>query len=71
VPDGEHTLYYLVVDDLLNPGTSVTVVLAKETSEMFTGIVSLLALAFAVTNVAWIAYLIPIEKKYSHGSIYK
>jgi hypothetical protein len=33
--------------------------------------VSLLLLAIVVANAAWIAYLIPIERKYSVGSIYK
>jgi hypothetical protein len=28
-------------------------------------------IAFVVSNIAWVAYLIPIERKYSVGSIYK
>ena len=43
----------------------------KEMSGTFTGVVSTLLIAFVVTNIAWIAYLMPIERKYSVGSIYK
>lgn len=71
VPVMEHTLLHVVVNDLSSPGAVVTVVLVKDTSEMFTGIVALIALAFVVANIAWVAYLIPIERKYSQGSIYK
>lgn len=71
VPKRAHALYHLTVNDMYNPGTGATVVFVKELSETFQGIVALLLLAFAVANVAWIAYLIPIERKYSEGSIYK
>ncbi|MEW5748155.1 MAG: hypothetical protein AB1793_05125 [Candidatus Thermoplasmatota archaeon] len=71
VPAMEHTLLHVVVNDLSSPGAVVTLTLVKDTSEMFTGIVAVIALAFFVANVAWIAYLVPIERKYSQGSIYK
>ncbi len=71
VPVMEHTLLYVVVNDLSSPGTVVTLTLTKDTSEMFTGIVAVIALAFVIANIAWVAYLIPIERKYSQGSIYK
>jgi hypothetical protein len=71
VPDAGFVLYHLVVNDMENPNTSIRVEIAKEISGTFTGIVSLLMIAFVVTNVAWIAYLVPIERKYGASSIYK
>lgn len=70
VPQQEFMRYHLVLNDFDN-GTSAQATIVKETSSTFTGIVSLLLIALVVTNVAWFAYLIPIEKKYSSGSIYK
>lgn len=71
VPVLAHTLLHVVVNDLSAPGASVTLDVVKDTSETITGIVSVMALAFVVTNIAWVAYLIPIERKYAQGSIYK
>ena len=72
VPDtGDYVKYRLVLDDKLNKGTSATMVIEKQMSSTFTGIVSLLLIAFLVANIAWMAYLIPIERKYAVGSIYK
>lgn len=63
--------YYLVLNDMDNQGTSATATIDMEVSGTFTGIVSLLLIALVVANIAWVAYLIPIERKYSIGSIYK
>jgi len=71
VPLANHELFHLVVNDRDSPGTLVTAVTQKDLSETFTGVVALLALAFVVANVAWVAYLLPIEHKYSQSSIYK
>lgn len=72
IPDsGDYVKYRLVLNDMQNPGTSATVVIEKQMSSTFTGIVSLLLIAFVVANIAWVAYLMPIERKYSVGSIYK
>ena len=72
IPDtGNYVKYRLVLNDMQNPGTSATIVIEKQMSSTFTGIVSLLLIAFLVANIAWVAYLIPIERKYSVGSIYK
>jgi hypothetical protein len=70
VPSQGFMRYHLVLNDYDN-GTSAKATIVKETSSTFTGIVSLLLIAFVVANVAWFAYLIPIERKYSSGSIYK
>ena len=71
IPQEDHQKYALVLNDLENPGSVATVTIVRDASEIFTGIISLLTLAMAVANVAWIAYLTPIERKYSRGSIYK
>jgi hypothetical protein len=71
VPTNEYAQYRLVLDDWDNPGTSAMVTMLKTMSSVFTDVASLMLLAMAVGNVAWIAYLIPIERKYSAGSIYK
>jgi hypothetical protein len=71
IPEAGFVLYYLVLNDMENPDTSIRVEIVKDLSGTFTGIVSLLMIAFVVANVAWVAYLIPIERKYAAGSIYK
>jgi hypothetical protein len=63
--------YYLVLNDMDNPGTSATATIGRDLSGTFTGIMTLLLIALVVTNIAWVAYLVPIERKYSSGSIYK
>lgn len=71
VPDRDYERLYLVVDDRASPGASVTLDILSETSGTLTGTVAILSMAFVVANVAWIAYLTPIERKYAQGSIYK
>jgi len=71
VPEAQHTQYVLVLNDIDNPGSVASVTIVRDVSGVFTGIVSLLSLAIVVANIAWIAYLMPIERKYSRGSIYK
>ena len=71
VPTPANMHYTLVVNPYENPGTSATVDTHKVVSDVFTDITSLFLIALVVGNVAWIAYLIPIERKYSAGSIYK
>ena len=71
VPEANHNKYVLVLNDIENPGSVATVTIVREVSGILTGIVSLLALAIVVANIAWVAYLMPIERKYAKGSIYK
>ena len=71
IPSTGFEKYRLVLNDNPNPDTSATIIIPREASENFTGVASLLLIAFVVANAAWIAYLIPIERKYSVGSIYK
>lgn len=71
VPHKDFNRFYLVLNDAFNPGTGATAVVIKEVSGTFSGIMWILTLAFLVANIAWIAYLIPVERKYSVGSIYR
>jgi hypothetical protein len=71
MPEAGFVLYHLVLNDMENPNTSIRLDVVKELSGTFTGIVSLLMIAFVVTNIAWVAYLIPVERKYGASSIYK
>jgi hypothetical protein len=71
VPHSDFGRFYLVLNDVFNPGTGATAVVMMEVSGTFTGTMWILTLAFLVANIAWIAYLIPVERKYSVGSIYK
>ena len=71
IPRTDHEQYMLVLNSFGDSGSVATVTIVRDTSELFTGIVSVLALAIVVANIAWIAYLTPIERKYSRGSIYK
>jgi hypothetical protein len=66
-----HEKYYLVLNDMDNPGTSATATIERDLSGTFTGVMTLLLIALVVANIAWVAYLVPIERKYSSGSIYK
>lgn len=71
IPQGPNIEYYLIVNDMDHPGVSVTITIQKTVSHTFTGIISLFMIAFVVANIAWFAYLVPVERKYSAGSIYK
>jgi hypothetical protein len=71
VPQGDYVKYYIILNDINHTGVSVTIFIEMATSDTFTGVVSLFMIAFVVSNVAWFAYLVPIERKYSAGSIYK
>ncbi len=71
VPQIGFVKYHLVLNDIENTGVSATMTINKEMAPTFTGLVSLLLIAFVATNVAWILYLTPIERRYALGSIYR
>jgi len=71
VPEDEYMRYYLILNDMDNPGTPATFTMLKSVSHTFTGVILMFMIAFVASNIAWVAYLIPIERKYSVGSIYK
>jgi hypothetical protein len=70
VPIQEFMKFHLVLNDF-GYGVNARATIIKEISGTFTGFTALLLLSFIVANIAWFAYLIPIERKYSSGSIYK
>lgn len=70
VPNQGFMRYHIVLNDF-GYGVSARATIVKEVSGTLTGLTSLLLLSFVVANIAWFAYLIPIERKYSSGSIYK
>ena len=71
VPTTEYAKYYIIVYDIYDNDPTVEVTIERTLAHPFTGLISLLMVAFVVANIAWFAYLIPIERKYSAGSIYK
>jgi hypothetical protein len=71
IPRADHIMFHVILNDLESEGTIATIEIIREMSETFTGVTALLTLAFVVSNAAWMAYLVPIERKFSSGSIYK
>jgi len=71
VPIDEHAKFYLILNDMDNPGTFATLTMVRSVSHTFTGVILMFMIAFVVANVAWVAYLIPVERRYAVGSIYK
>jgi len=70
VPNQGFMRYHLVLNDY-GFGISASAIIEKDVSGTLTGITALLVVSLVVANIAWFAYLIPIERKYSSGSIYK
>jgi len=71
VPASVYTKFHLVLNDMESPGTGATVVVERTLSPTISGMIGLLMIAFVAANLAWVAYLMPIERKYSISSIYK
>ena len=71
VPLVANTKFHLVLNDAMNPGVGATAVLERTLSNTISGMIGLLLIAFVAANLAWVVYLMPIERKYSVSSIYK
>jgi len=71
VPPGVYTKFHIVLNDNENPGTGATAVIERTLSSTISGMVGLLMICFVAANLAWVVYLMPIERKYSVSSIYK
>ncbi len=71
IPLVSNTKFHLVLNDELNPGVGATAILERTVSGTISGMVGLLMIAFVAANLAWVAYLMPIERKYSVSSIYR
>jgi hypothetical protein len=63
--------YYFVVDYRYSDVDVVDYTLHQDISPTFTGFVPLFATFFIIVNVGWLAYLIPMRKKYAEKAIYK
>jgi len=70
VPQIGFVKYRVVLNDM-GEGMLTDLEVVREVSTTFSTTGGFILIAFAVANIAWIAYLIPIERKYSSGSIYK
>jgi hypothetical protein len=68
MPNGQ---YYLVLDTVRSTSASVDYSIQSSISSTFLSYVPFFALLFAVANAAWLGYLIPLQKKYSGGAIYR
>lgn len=70
VPQIGYVKYRIVLNDL-GSGMLTNTEVVREVSETISVTGGLLLIAFVVANIAWTAYLMPIERKYSTGSIYR
>jgi len=66
-----HGKYYLVLDTVRSEATSINFEIKSTISPTFLDYVPLFAIFFVVAYGAWIAYLIPLNRKYSSKAIYK
>lgn len=73
LPSAGYSNMYLFVDANGTAGelTTVDFTLNTKLSTTLTSFVPLIALAFVLSNAAWVAYLFPLGRKYAKGSIYK
>lgn len=74
IPPMTHQYLYLLVDPTTTNDEEyavVSYVLHAKLSDTFTSFLPLICVAFIVANVGWIAYLMPLSKKYAMKSIYK
>ncbi len=62
--------YYLVLDTVRSDASSVNIVIEKAISPTFLGYVPFFAMLFIVAYGAWMAYMLPVKRKYSSGAIY-
>jgi hypothetical protein len=71
VPLVANTKFHLILNDDPNPGVGATLLLERTLSKTVSGMIGLLMISFVAANLAWVVYLMPIERKYSVSSIYK
>ena len=62
--------YYIVLDTVESTATSIDYSVHPALSPVFLSYVPFFALMFIVAYGAWIAYLIPMKRRYSSGAIY-
>lgn len=74
VPPMEHQYLYLVLDPTTTEDDEfavVSFVLNQKLSDTLISFLPFMCLAFIITNGVWIAYLMPLSRKYATMSIYK
>lgn len=74
VPPMTHQYLYLVLDPTTTDDEEFAVVsftLNQKLSDTFTSFLPLMCILFIAANGAWMAYLMPLSKKYATRSIYK
>lgn len=63
--------YYIVLDTVRSVATSVNYEIQSTMSPTFMSYVPFFAIIFAAANAAWLAYLFPLQRKYSGSAIYR
>ncbi|MEM2838682.1 MAG: hypothetical protein QXE18_01120 [Thermoplasmata archaeon] len=74
VPPMAHQYLYLVIDPTTTSDEEIAVVsftLNQKLSDTLTAFLPLMCVIFIAVNGAWMAYLMPLSKKYATRSIYK
>lgn len=74
MPNVTYSVFYLLIDptsSVIGNYTVASYSLEMQLSDTLTSFVPLMAIVFIIANAAWIAYLFPLGRKYSSGSIYK
>ncbi len=71
VPLVSYTKFHVVLNDFQNPGVGATIIVQRTLSGTISGMIGLLMISFVAANLAWVMYLMPVEKKYSVSSIYR
>ncbi|MDD1743092.1 MAG: hypothetical protein LUO85_00530 [Methanomassiliicoccales archaeon] len=62
--------YYLVLDTVRSDASSVNVVIHSAISPTFLSYVPFFALLFIVAYGVWMAYMLPVKRKFASGAIY-
>ena len=62
--------YYLVLDTVRSDASSVDVVIQKAISPTFLSYVPFFAMLFIVAYGAWMAYMLPVKRKFASSAIY-
>lgn len=70
-PDSDYGKYYMVIDYRFSSVDTVQYTVHQTISTTFSSYVPLFAIFFIIVNVGWLAYLLPMSKRYSAKAIYR
>jgi hypothetical protein len=62
--------YYLILDTVHSDASAVSIVIHTVISSTFLSYVPFFALLFIIAYGAWMAYMLPVKRKFSSGAIY-